>query len=89
MDTTARKIALDIHDIARTRRGRKAVNSLTTASFEMFRTKRGRLGLIVPLDTYNKLRRALRLEHEDGQDGLKLVRLVEDAPAAVPAEGQP
>jgi hypothetical protein len=74
---SVRRVSLDITEISHSRRGRKVVNSLTTAQFEMFLTKRGRLGLILPADTYNKLRRRLEIEHEDGLDGLKLVRFAE------------
>lgn len=73
-----RRIALDIHDIYTTRRGRKVVNALLASSGELFCTKRGRLGLLIPHETYSKLRGQLHINHEDGQDGLKIVRLADE-----------
>jgi hypothetical protein len=73
-----RRIALDIEDIYDTRRGAKVVNALLASSAEMFRTKRGRLGLLLPHETYSKLRRQLRIDHEDGHDGLKIIRLADE-----------
>lgn len=75
---------LDIEDIYQKSRGRKVVNAFMASSATMFRTARGRMAMSVKLETFDKLRRQLRISLEDGHDGLKVV-LIDESPAVASA----
>ena len=75
LEQNVRQIFLDVEDLSKTQQGKKVVNALMASFGVMFRTKRGHLAIGIKLDTFEKLRRQLRLELADGFDGLKLLSL--------------
>jgi hypothetical protein len=80
--TDVRTIFLDVQELNATPQGSKVVNAFMASAAEMFRTKRGHLAIGIRLDTFEKLRKQLRLELADGFDGLKLLSIAPTTPKA-------
>lgn len=70
MEFEVRNIAIDIEELGLTRKGVKVINAFVSSSAEIFKTKRGRLALLVKLETFNKLKTQLKINIVDGFDGL-------------------
>lgn len=75
LEQNVRQIFLDVEELNKSQQGKKVVNALMASFGVMFRTKRGHLAIGIKLETFEKLRRQLRLEIADGFDGLKLLTL--------------
>lgn len=75
MEFEVKNIALDIHDIRHSERGQKVVNELVNRAGVLFKTKRGRMAVLLKLDSFDKVRRLLKVKTKEGMDGLNLVIL--------------
>jgi hypothetical protein len=64
-----RHACIDITGLDQHKRGQRVINALLASSAEMFRTKRGRLALVIKLETFEKLREQLKIETTDSFDG--------------------
>lgn len=68
-DLRSRYVAIDIDGLNAHKRGQRVINAILASSSEMFRTKRGRLALIVKIETFEKLREQLKIATTESFDG--------------------
>ena len=64
------EVAVDLHDVARTPRGKRVLQAFATSNVRFFQTARGHLAAHVKQDALDRIVTSLSLARRDGDDGL-------------------